>query len=41
MDEDWEIKLKEKQLPDIQYFESSLNNTKYSNDDYQYTKEFF
>ena len=41
MDEDWEIKLKEKQLPDIQYFESSLNNTKYSNDDYQYAKEFF
>ena len=41
MDEDWEIKLKEKQLPDIKYFDSSLNNTKYSNDDYEYAKEIF
>ena len=41
MDEDWENKLKEKQLPDIEYFHSSLSNTKCSNDDYNYEKEIY
>ena len=34
IDEDWENKLKEKELPDIKYFHSSLN--KYSVNDYNY-----
>ena len=41
MDEDWENKLKEKELPDIEYFHSSLSNTKCSNDDYNYAKEIY
>ena len=39
MDEDWENKLKEKELPDIKYFHSSLKNTKCSVDDYNFAKE--
>ena len=39
MDEDWENKLKEKELLDIKYFCSSLNNTKCSVDDCNYAKE--
>ena len=38
MDEDWENKLKQKELFDIKYFQSSLNNTKCSVDDYNYAK---
>ena len=41
MDEDWENKLKEKKLPDIKYFHTSLNNTKCSTDDYHYAKEIY
>ena len=41
MDEDWENKLKQKELPDIKYFHSSLNNTKCSIDDYNYAKEIY
>ena len=41
MDEDWENKLKEKELPDIEYFHSSLSNTKCSTDDYKYAKEIY
>ena len=32
----WENKLNEKESPDIKYFNSSLNNTKCSVDDYNY-----
>ena len=38
MDEDWENKLKKKELPDIKYFHSTLNNIKCSVDDYNYAK---
>ena len=41
MDEDLENKLKEKELPNIKYFHSSLNNTKYSVDDYNYAKVLY
>ena len=41
MDEDWKNKLKEKELPDIKYFDSSLSNTKCSIDDYNYAKETY
>ena len=41
MDEDWKNKLKEKELPDIIYFHSSLRNTKCSIDDYNYAKEIY
>ena len=41
MNEDWENKLKLKELPDIEYFHSSLSNTKCSNDDYNYAKEIY
>ena len=41
MDEDWENKLKEKKLPDIKYFHSSLNNTKCPTDDYNYAQEIY
>ena len=41
MVEDWENKLKQKELPDIKYFHSSLNNTKSSTDDYSYVKEIY
>ena len=41
MAEDWENKLKEKELLDIKYFYSSLNNTKCSVDDYNYAKELY
>ena len=41
MDEDWENKLKEKELLDIKYFHSSLNNTKCLVDDYNYAKEIY
>ena len=34
MDEDWKNKLKEKELPNIKYFHSSLSNTECSIDDY-------
>ena len=33
MDKQWEEKLKEKRIPDIKYFHSSLDNTKCSIDD--------
>ena len=36
MDEDWENK-----LPDIKYFHSSLNNTEFSDDDFNYAKEIY
>ena len=36
MDEELEKKLEEKHLPDIKCFHSSLNNTKCSDDDYEY-----
>ena len=39
IDEDWQNNLKEKKLPDIKYFNSSLNNTKCSIDDYNYAEE--
>ena len=41
MDEDWENKLKQKELPDIKYFHSCLNNTKCSVDDYNYAREIY
>ena len=41
MDEDWENKLKEKHLPDIKCFHSSLKSTKRSDDDYEYAKEIY
>ena len=41
MDENWENKLKEKELPDIKYIHSSLNNTKCSTDDYHYAEQIF
>ena len=41
VDEDWKNKLKEKELPDIKYFDSSLSNTKCSIDDYIYAKETY
>ena len=41
MDEDWENKLKQKELPDIKYFHSSLNNAKCSADDYNHAKEIY
>ena len=41
MNENWENKLKEKELPDIKYFNSSLSNTKCCIDDYSYEKEIY
>ena len=41
MDEDWENELKEKELLDIKYFHSSLNNTKCSVDDYNFAKQLY
>ena len=41
MDEQWEEKLKEKHIPDIKYFHSSVNNTKCSIDDCEYAKEIY
>ena len=41
MDENWKNKLKEKELPDIKYFHSSVANTKCSSSDYSYAKETF
>ena len=41
MDENWKNKLKEKELPDITYFHSSLSNIKCSNEDYSYAKETY
>ena len=41
MDEDWENKFKEKELPDIKYCHSSLNSIKCSVDDYNYAKELY
>ena len=41
MDEDWENKLKEKKIPDIKYFHSSLNNTKCPTNDYNYAQEIY
>ena len=38
MDEDWENKIK---LPDIKYFDSSLNNTDYPTNDYNYAPEIY
>ena len=41
MDKDWENKLKEKELPNIEYFHSSFSNKKCSIDDYNYAKEIY
>ena len=41
MDENWENKSKETKLPNIEYFHSSLSNTKFSIDDYNYAKEIY
>ena len=41
MDEDWENELKQKDLPDIKYFHSSLNNTKCLPDSYNHPREIF
>ena len=41
MDEDWENELKQKELPDIKYFHSSLNNTKCLPDSYNHEREIF
>ena len=41
MDEEWENKLKEKELLGIEYFHSSLSNAKCSIDDYNYAKEIY
>ena len=41
MDKDRENKLKEKQLPNIKYFHSCLNNTKCSVDDHNYVTEIY
>ena len=41
MNENWENKLKEKELPDIKYFNSSLSNTKCCINDYSYEKEIY
>ena len=38
MDEDWENELKQKELPDIKYFHSSLNNTKCLPDSYNHAR---
>ena len=39
MDENYKDKLKEKELPDIKYFHSSLTNTKCSSSGYNYAKK--
>ena len=39
--EDWENKLKQKELPDINYFHSCLNNTKCSVDDCNHAREIY
>ena len=41
MDENWKNKLKDKDLPDIKYFQSSVANTKCSSSDYSCAKETF
>ena len=45
MDENWEKRLKEKELPNIEYFNSSLSNTKFNTkssiEDYNYAKETY
>ena len=41
MHEDCKNKFKQKELPDIKYFHSSLNNIKRSFDDYNYAKEIY
>ena len=41
MDENWENKSEEKKLPNIEYFHSSLSNTNFSIDDYNYAKEIY
>ena len=41
MDKDWGNELKEKKLPDIKYFHSSLDNTKCLTDDYNYAQETY
>ena len=42
MDEDWENKIKtNKKLPDIKYFDSSLNNTECPTNDYNYAPEIY
>ena len=41
MDKDWENKLKEKELPNIEYFHSSFSNKECSIDDYNYAKEIY
>ena len=41
MDKDWENKLKEKELPSNKYFNSTLTNTKCSQEDYEYAQKNF
>ena len=41
MNEQWEKKLEEKELPDIEYFHGSLSNTKCSIEDHNYAKEIY
>ena len=41
IDENWENKLKEKDLPNTEYFHSSLSHTKCSIKDYNYAKEIY
>ena len=40
IDENWENKLKEKDLPNTEYFHGRLSHTKCSIKDYNYAKEF-
>lgn len=41
MDEKWKSKLKDKQLPNIKYFDSTLNNEKCNQNDYDYVQYIF
>ena len=41
MNKDLENKLKEKELPNIKYFDSKLNNTECLIDGYNYSREFY
>ena len=41
MDEKWKSKLKDKQLPNIKHFDSTLNNEKCNQNDYDYVQYIF
>ena len=41
MDEKWKSKLKDKQLPNIKYFDSTWNNEKCNQNDYDYVQYIF